>query len=141
MPLPPDAACITIRGCAGALSQVHDWLQDFMRDQSFGTKLCHDLTLITEELLMNSVRHGVVKAKQVTIHVWLDGAEVWLEFQDQGAAFNPLDVATPDLSADLTTRRIGGLGIHLIKQLADHVCYRYQDGVNYLRIGKALRRE
>ena len=57
-------------------------------------------------------------------------------FKDKGKAFDPLLVCKPDITAPLSQRRPGGLGIHIVKKLMDSVSYRYEDGQNILTIEK-----
>ena len=54
--------------------------------------------------------------------------------RDWGVAFNPLEQAPPDLSADISSRHIGGLGIYLVKQMAGRLTYECRDGGNVLTI-------
>ncbi len=51
---------------------------------------------------------------------------------DSGQEFNPLDKAEPDLDLSLEDRPIGGLGIFLVKKMADSVTYRRENGRNIL---------
>ncbi len=53
---------------------------------------------------------------------------------DEGPAFDPLTRPEPDLAVDLDERPVGGLGIHLIRSLADDVQYRREDSRNVLTI-------
>ena len=54
--------------------------------------------------------------------------------RDWGTPFNPLDSAAPDLSADISSRQVGGLGIYLVKQMAGRLTYEYRDGGNVLTL-------
>jgi len=57
---------------------------------------------------------------------------------DAAPRFDPLSVPEPDLDSDLENRRIGGLGIFLIRQLMDEVSYRYKDWKNILVLIKRM---
>ncbi len=61
---------------------------------------------------------------------------VVLTITDDGIPFNPLTVATPDLSLLLHERDIGGLGIHLIRSMFDEVTYHRNVGHNVLTVKK-----
>ena len=68
-----------------------------------------------------------------------DGTELSLAFSDRGIPFDPLAVKTPDTSAPLADRKIGGLGIHVVRRLMDQVVYRRaEDGRNILTLIKHL---
>jgi sigma-B regulation protein RsbU (phosphoserine phosphatase) len=47
---------------------------------------------------------------------------------DDGVPFNPFQSDTPDLGGTLADRQVGGLGIHIVRQLMDDVFYKR--GVN-----------
>ncbi|MND04390.1 Serine/threonine-protein kinase BtrW [compost metagenome] len=57
-----------------------------------------------------------------------------LDFVDDGAPFDPLVAAPPDLNADIVERGVGGLGLHLIRELADNCHYARRDGCNILHV-------
>ena len=68
-----------------------------------------------------------------------DGTELSLAFSDRGVPFDPLAVKPPDTSAPLAERKIGGLGIHVVRRLMDQVVYRRtEDGRNVLTLTKRL---
>jgi serine/threonine-protein kinase RsbW len=43
--------------------------------------------------------------------------------EDSGMAFNPMSAASPDTKCPLAQRKIGGLGILLIKKAMDEIHY------------------
>ena len=55
-----------------------------------------------------------------------------------GIPFNPLGQAPPDLSQPWMQRRIGGLGIYLVRRKMDDVSYTYVDNSNVLTIEKVI---
>ena len=59
----------------------------------------------------------------VDIVLSVDSGALNVEVIDDGRAFNPLEVPAPDLSLAMSDRPIGGLGIHLLRELADEVKY------------------
>ena len=48
----------------------------------------------------------------------------------------PLTMKTPDTSLKARERKIGGLGIFMVRKLMDEVSYAYADGKNILRTVK-----
>jgi len=53
-------------------------------------------------------------------------------------SFNPLEQKEADLNVSLEERKIGGLGIHLIKEIMDELAYVYEDGRNVLKMRKTI---
>jgi serine/threonine-protein kinase RsbW len=86
-----------------------------------------ELDLLVEEIFMNVCRHAYPDGRQgvvtLTYSVPAPG-ELSLEFADQGVEFNPLTAPPPDLTLNLESRPIGGLGIFLVKALAPSITYR-----------------
>ena len=58
---------------------------------------------------------------------------VWI--RDWGTSFDPfMETATPDTSLAAEDRPIGGLGVHLIKNVSAHHCYSGDDGTNTIEL-------
>ena len=96
--------------------------------------------LMLDELITNTITHGFHGAPGYTIDVLLrrqpDAVEVVL--RDTAPAFDPRTVAPPDTAADVANRPIGGLGIHLVRRLADGFAYRRDGDTNEVTLRKAL---
>ena len=90
--------------------------------------------LIVEEVACNAVEHAVAPDAPLEMHARVDAGRLWLEFRDRGAPFDPTTVAAPDLDADIGDRGVGGLGVFLVRELADEIEYQRVDEVNVLRI-------
>ena len=58
--------------------------------------------------------------------------------KSEGKAFNPLETEDPDLALDVAERKIGGLGIFLVKNVMDEIDYRREDERNILTIKKNI---
>lgn len=88
-----------------------------------------DIMLIVEEIVANAINHGFAPGHcgEVSARISADAQRLQLELSDSGQPFNPLEHPAPDLDLDILDRPIGGLGIHLVKELAESVYYR-RDG-------------
>ncbi len=63
---------------------------------------------------------------------------VLLTFTDEGVPFDPLQRSDPDITLSAEERKIGGLGIFLVRKIMDDVRYIREDGKNILRIRKKI---
>lgn len=63
-----------------------------------------------------------------------DGAK--LVFSDHGIPFDPLRHAAPDITQSVGERKIGGLGIYMVRSFMDAVNYKYENGQNILTVIK-----
>ena len=93
-----------------------------------------DVRLIVEELASNAIAYGGVGQHELSVNIAIAGDLLTLEFRDEGAPFDPLSTAPPDLEADIMDRPIGGLGLYLIRQIAEETHYRRVDDANLLRV-------
>jgi sigma-B regulation protein RsbU (phosphoserine phosphatase) len=98
--------------------------------------LMHDVHLVVEEVACNVLSHGIEEGREPSLELLasVEGNRLAMEFRDNGRAFDPLSQPPPDLDADIEDRPIGGLGVHLIKELAEQVAYTRDDRHNVLRI-------
>jgi anti-sigma regulatory factor (Ser/Thr protein kinase) len=93
------------------------------------------LDLVLEEALVNVFRYAYPTDRPGEVRVgWRSGENGGLTVVicDSGREFDPLSKAPPDLTADLEDRPIGGLGIHLIRQIAASVQYQRIGDMNQL---------
>ena len=65
--------------------------------------------------------------------------EVEILIRDNGIAFDPSEVENPDLETPIEDRKIGGLGIHLVKSLSDYFAYRRDGDFNEIKIIKKCK--
>ena len=109
--------------------------------------IAHDdtlrLTLIVEELFTNSVAYGYGGESDAPIELTLSvgTADVMLVYADAAPPFDPLSrppVPPADLAAPLESLPVGGLGVHLVRQLVASARYAREDDRN--RLWLAVRR-
>ena len=94
------------------------------------------LNLALEEVVSNIIRHGYGEREDGEVSVLIEVAPeaIAVTVEDDGVAFNPLEHPDPDLTAPLEERKVGGLGVFLVRQLMDEVDYRAERGRNILRL-------
>lgn len=105
------------------------------------SRALYAVNLALDEIVTNVVLHGFEDPSGQEFEVRLTAAPgaITGEIEDAGAAFNPLDAPAPDLNAPLDERALGGLGVHLVKNLMDKVDYRRDGAKNVLTILKRIR--
>ena len=96
--------------------------------------------LAAEELLVNvfsyAYPHGAGTAEIHCHEVWLDDVPyLCFKARDWGEPFNPFqDAPTPNLTADVEDRPIGGLGVYLIKSVVAHYAYSFYEQANTIEL-------
>ena len=107
-------------------------------DLAFSANLCLD------ELITNTVLHGLKGAEGRMIRVRMSMSDDWLEIiiKDDAPQFDPfVEAPTPDLDLDLDEREVGGLGVHLVKTLMDDARTYYDGSGNLIVLLKTLRKD
>lgn len=87
-----------------------------------------------DEIFSNIVKYS--GAGKVIIIVDTNPFRAVIRFADDGIEYNPLLRKKPDTTTSLEERRIGGLGIYMVKNIMDSIEYEYCDGKNFLCIEK-----
>jgi serine/threonine-protein kinase RsbW len=106
------------------------------RDLAFAANLC------LEELITNTILHGFKGAADRFIDVRISRSDEWLEIllKDDAPRFDPfVQAPRPDTSLDIDERPIGGLGVHMVKQLMDETHAYYDGAGNRIVLCKRLR--
>ena len=99
-----------------------------------------DVRLIVEELASNAIAYGGgadgadVGQHELSVDIAIAGDLLTLEFRDEGAPFDPMSVPAPDLDADILDRPIGGLGLYLIRKIAEDTRYQRIGDCNVLQV-------
>jgi sigma-B regulation protein RsbU (phosphoserine phosphatase) len=121
---------------AAGVRQSRDWLHAILAARTVAAARLHDAELIAEELLTNVVKaaRSVPAASQLWLECELTPREIVMTVRDDGPAFDPLVRAGPDLDADIADRQVGGLGIHLVRELAASCRYEHASGFNLLEV-------
>ncbi|MDG2278017.1 MAG: ATP-binding protein [Pseudomonadales bacterium] len=90
-----------------------------------------------EELFYNTVRHGIGDITS-TLLLEIEDSAIILHFESDGQRFDPFTEAKqPNFSNNVDDLEIGGLGIHLVKQLMDQVNYEWRDQKNKVQLRAA----
>lgn len=94
-----------------------------------------DVRLIAEEIVANAIEYGGSGAEtEIIVQITALERHLAIEFRDCGQPFDPLAVEAPVLDAPLEERAIGGLGLHLVHELAESLSYTREDPYNVLRV-------
>jgi len=102
-------------------------------DASVNPALLFDLQLAVEEACSNVIEHAYRgHGGYLRVRFEIADGDVMITLHDHGRAFNPKQVAAPNLSLPLHRRPVGGLGLHLIRTLMDDVRFDFAPDQNTL---------
>ena len=132
----PSDLSFTIRNQRRELGRMLTLLEGFCLANHISDDDQFNVRLVLDEAVINVIVHGYDDSHEHDIHVSLslDSGVLAIHIDDDGIAYNPLDAPAPRFDLPIEQRRIGGLGVHIMKTLAKSVEYRRQDGRNNLDI-------
>jgi len=116
-------------------------LEKFGQSMGLSKKCIFEANLALDELFTNIISYGFDDKNEhsIRITISLQNDELVFNIEDDGIPFNPTEVEAPDLECTIEECRIGGLGIHLAKNLMDEVCYQRCNNKNILTMRKSIK--
>src|SRR5574338_351063 len=124
------------------LDEIREFVGDIARAGGFRDKDVYNIQLATDEDASNIIEHAYEKVLDGVLELscGMQGNAIKIILIDRGESFDPSEVPLPDLKADLSDRKIGGLGIFLMRKLMDEVHYEPKpDKSNVLTMIKRKR--
>ena len=94
-----------------------------------------------EEIVTNIVKyaHGDDRPHEIAVSISLVAGQAVLCIEDDGRPFNPLAAPPPDTEGPIQQRPVGGLGIHLVREMSESIGYRRIEGKNRLEVQISLQ--
>ena len=123
------------------LDEVLGFVDGILESHDCPIKVQMQMDIAVEEIFVNIAHYAYApKTGKATISASFDAKSriISFSFIDSGVPFDPLQKKDPDISQKLEDRKIGGLGIYMVKQSMDNVRYEYRDGLNILTIEKKI---
>jgi serine/threonine-protein kinase RsbW len=123
------------------VGRVIDSLEEFGVRNGIAPQQVLRFALALDELITNIISHGFSGWSGGTIRLTVEHRDGVLsaELVDNGPPFDPFAVEVEAPAGDLEHRRIGGLGIALVKNAMDHLGYRRDGGFNCVNLEMKLK--
>lgn len=124
------------------LDEIREFVGGVARAGGFGDRDVYNIQLATDEAASNIIEHAYegISDGLLEISCGVNGSAITIVLVDHGESFDPSVVPTPDLKADLSERKIGGLGIFLMRKLMDEVRYEAEPRKNRNTLTMTKRR-
>ena len=104
-------------------------------------KKVYQVNLALEEILVNIAKYAYAPNEgliDISYEISDDSKQLKVIIRDKGKAFNPLEKEEPDFDSSVENRKIGGLGIYIVRNIMDDVKYERINDENVLEIIKNL---
>ncbi len=131
---------VNLRNRLSELDRLRKVIAQFGHRQGLPDNVLNSVELALEEIVTNVISYGYDDQDEhsITVRLAFQEGMVLAEVEDDGRPFNPLDAPEPKLDQPVEDRPIGGLGIHLVRNLMDALDYRHTQGKNLLRMKKRV---
>ena len=123
------------------IAPVTDFVNKELEALDCPVRIRHQIDVAIDELFGNIAQYAYdpqVGPATVRVEVAQQPLAVIITFIDHGVPYDPLSQADPLIHLPLEERKVGGLGIFLVKKTMDDVTYEYKNGQNILTIKKCL---
>jgi serine/threonine-protein kinase RsbW len=126
---------IRIANDISEIARVADLVDSFGATNQLPNEVVVALNVSLDEILNNIISYGYedAGAHEIVVRLELRSGIIDVVVEDDGKPFDPLAVPAPDLEAKL---RLGGVGLHFVRNLMDGLEYARRDGINRLRMMK-----
>ncbi len=123
------------------LSDVLGFLEYMLELYGCPAKIQTAICVAAEEIFVNIARYAYGDSEgNVTLGICFDeeSHSIIIRITDKGIPFDPLKNPDPDIALSAQERRIGGLGIFIVKKTMDKINYTYENGENILTMVKKI---
>jgi len=122
------------------LKILPEFIESIADEVNLDSQMAMNLNLALDEVVTNAVMYAYPKGMNGTIDIECLVGHQRIKFiiKDNGVAFDPTTVKEPDLTSSVEERKIGGLGIYLVRKLMDSVNYERVNGQNILTLRKKI---
>ena len=131
---------LTLTNDLKRVPRLNTFIDEVCEANGFDMSTTMQINLAIEEAVVNVMNYAYPEGTKgdITIETRANNSEVFFIITDTGKPFDPTAKAEVDITQSAEDRSIGGLGIHLIRQIMDHINYERVDGHNILTLIKKL---
>lgn len=121
------------------LKRVSLWVERFTQQHNLAQEISFKMELAIVEAVSNIIDYAYDDEKNaVSVSSTIVDNVIVIELEDSGKPFNPLKSPELEFSDNLDEAKIGGWGIHLIKNYTDNCVYRRENSTNRLKMTISL---
>jgi serine/threonine-protein kinase RsbW len=125
----------------GSLGKLMSFVSEWSHDQNTAPERIIEFQLVMEEVFVNICKYAYAgNHGDVEINFFSQNGRAVMEIIDSGVPFDLTRQELPDITMDISERKIGGIGCLLIKNLMDEIVYRRENGKNILRLTGLLQK-
>ena len=127
---------VIVKNELSEITTVQERFQEFGKAHGFSKDLERKMDMIVDELLGNVILYAFKEGGEHEIEITAEQVRnrLTVTISDDGVPFNPLLIDPPDTSLAAKDRTLGGLGILLVRKMADDILYQRRIDKNVLTL-------
>ena len=131
-----ETLSMTVKNNHDELDYIVSTVEGMAERENWPPALVYRVHLVVEELVLNVMDYGYdAGIHEIEINLASEEDSLTIEIVDSGKPFDPLTEAPePDLEASIEDRRVGGLGVYLVRTMMDQMHYKRENEKNHLTI-------
>lgn len=112
------------------LSQIRDFVNSSASEVNVPADIVENIILAVDEACTNIIKHAYKYSPdgEILIKIKPSSSKFVVSIIDNGISFEPETIPEPDLQKYYRQRRVGGLGVYLMRTLMDEVKYISKPG-------------
>ena len=122
-----------------SLEEIFEFTERFFETETINESVRFAVHFVMEELFTNMVKYNPGNSNDILLGVDKTNNSVKISLTDYDV--DPFDVTEErnvDIESPLTERKVGGLGLHLIKIMVDSMEYHYSDRQSKITFTKEI---
>ena len=127
---------ITVIADDKSMIPVSEFAKSLTEKLAVVPKVANKVSIAVDEIYSNIINYS--GAELATISYEIKDGRLYITFTDDGIPYNPLEAEEPDITLSAEERKIGGLGIFMVKKMTESMEYTYEDDKNILKLIIAL---
>lgn len=137
----PNECDLEVVGRADQLDKIREWVGQVAHLAGLSDEQVFQVQMSVDEACANVVEHAYegIEGGSIALKCVWNAETLTITIQDCGKPFDPEAVPPPDLSTDLETRQVRGLGLYFMRRLMDQVHFEFDQGCNRLVMVKKIK--
>lgn len=133
---------LTLTNDVREVAKLSSFQKSFYEKMNLETSLARQLRLAVEEAVVNVIEYAYPAGMEGSVEVTMmsDSHRLKVVIDDSGVPFDPTAEKKADITLSAEERRVGGLGIHLVRELMDSINYERVNGHNILTLRKQINK-
>lgn len=118
-----------------SLDEITGYIDEFVEQNHIPVEPSFHIKLVVEELFTNSLKYTSGKSGNFELHLGRQNDHISITIADHDV--EPFDITTHrtgEVDKPLENRRAGGMGLELIRSIADNITYEHRDGTSRITL-------